>query len=69
MKTYLAVGVLSETPWTTGVDGVLSAEGVGVGQTADETGAATPSAASLARRFPSRRNGRTHKTVLGLNQA
>ena len=65
MKTYLAVGVLSVRPWTMGVDGGLSAEEVGVGQTANETGAATPSAASLARRFPSRRNGRTHKTVHG----
>jgi putative transposase len=37
----------------------------GVAQTADETGAATPSAASPARRPPNRRNGRSRKTVQG----
>ena len=37
----------------------------GVGQTADETGAATPSASSSARRPPNRRNGRSRKTVQG----
>ena len=37
----------------------------GVGQTADETGAATPTVASSDRRSPNRRNGRSRKTVQG----
>ena len=37
----------------------------GIGQTADESGAATPSASSSARRSPNRRNGRSRKTVQG----